>query len=295
MKKFVVFIGKLLLITVLSAVLLDIAYTAVYLKSTQRNKVQHILTSKNESFDVIFMGSSRTHNHMKAKIFNDKGIKAFNYGISGSKLDETALLLKIMIENNYKIKNIILDVDLNLNSNSYSNSVRALYMPYLHSSEAIQQHYQNIPDYNKLYYIPFYRYIENDAKIGFREMYNSLVNKKTNALYNDGFYALRHDGKNMSYDLSDYSPKKNLAYEEIKSLCQKNNINLIAIATPMCQGSDSDAYFNSIQSVYPEVYNYEDKVTEDRYFSSCGHMNEKGATLFTKIILNDFIQNKFKH
>jgi len=295
MKKFVVFIGKLLLITVLSAVLLDMAYTAVFLKSTQRNKIQHILTAKDKNFDVLFMGSSRTQNHMVAKVFNDKGIKAFNFGMSGSKLDETALLLKLLLEKKYTIKNIILDVDLNLNSNAYSEGVRAMYMPYLHSSETIRQHYQKLPDYNKLYYIPFYRYIENDAKIGFREMFFSLVNKKSNALYNDGFFALRHNGKNMSYDLSDYRPKRNLAYEEIKSLCQKNNINLIAIATPMCQGSDSDAYFNAIQSIYPEVYNYEDQVTEDQYFSSCGHMNEKGATLFTKIILNDFIQNKFKH
>ncbi len=135
MNKFVVFIGKLLIITVLSAVLLDIAYTTVFLKSTQRNKIQHIITSKDKNFDVLFMGSSRTQNHMVAKVFNDKGIKAFNFGMSGSKLDETALLLKLMLEHDYKIKNIILDVDLNLNSNAYSDGVRAMYMPYLHSSK----------------------------------------------------------------------------------------------------------------------------------------------------------------
>lgn len=295
MKKFVVYIGKLLILTVLSAVLLDIAYTTVFLKSTQRNKIQHIITSKDKNFDVLFMGSSRTQNHMVAKVFNDKGIKAFNLGMSGSKLDETALLLKLMLERDFKIKNIILDVDLNLNSNAYSDGVRAMYMPYLHSSKTIQQHYQKIPDYNKLFYIPFYRYIDNDAKIGFREMFFTLVHKKSNSLDNFGYYALKSKGKNMSYDLTDYSPKRNSAYEEIKVICKKNNIHLIAIATPMCQGSDSQNYFNSIKSVYPEVYNYEDKVTDDNYFSSCGHMNIKGATLFTTIILNDFIQHKFQN
>lgn len=295
MKKFVVYIGKLLILTVLSAVLLDIAYTTVFLKSTQRNKIQHIITSKDKNFDVLFMGSSRTQNHMVAKVFNDKGIKAFNLGMSGSKLDETTLLLKLLLERDFKIKNIILDVDLNLNSNAYSDGVRAMYMPYLHSSKTIQQHYQKIPDYNKLFYIPFYRYIENDAKIGFREMFFTLVHKKSNSLDNFGYYALKSNGKNMSYDLTDYSPKRNSAYEEIKVICKKNNIHLIAIATPMCQGSDSQTYFNSIKSVYPEVYNYKDKVTDDNYFSSCGHMNIKGATLFTTIILNDFIQHKFQN
>ncbi|HNP33780.1 MAG TPA: hypothetical protein PKN96_10855 [Flavobacterium sp.] len=295
MKQFVVFIAKLLIILLFSAVVLDVLYTAVYLKSSKRNKIEYVISSKNKKFDVAFMGSSRTQNHMVAKLFIDKGISAYNFGMSGSKLDETALLLKLMLERNYKIKNIILDVDTNLNSNSHSDGVRAMYMPYLHYSQTIRNHYKSWDDYNKLVYIPFYRYIENDAKIGFREMFFSLVHKKSNALENFGYYALKGEGKNMSYDLSDYSPKRNVAYEEIKAICKKNNIHLIAIATPMCQECASDKYFNSIQSVYPEVYNYENKVTDDKYFSSCGHMNVDGATLFTTIILNDFIQHKFNN
>ena len=293
MKKFLVFIAKILVIIVLSAVVLDAFYTFVFLKSSKRNKIEYVFNSEAKNFDVVFMGSSRTQNHLVAKLFNDKGITAYNFGMSGSKLDETALLLKLMLERNYKIKNIILDVDLNLNSNSHSDGVRAMYMPYLLRSQIIRNHYKTLEEYNKLVYIPFYRYIENDAKIGFREMFFSLTHKKSNALTNFGYYPLKSNGKNMSYDLSDYSPKRNIAYEEIKAICKKNNIHLIAITTPMCQECQSDAYFNSIKSVYPEVYNYEDKVTDDKYFSSCGHMNVEGATVFTTIILNDFIQHKF--
>jgi len=295
MKKFAFFIARLILITVLSAVLLDVLYTAAFLNSPDRNKIEYVYNSKNKNFDVVFMGSSRTQNHMVAKLFNNKGIKAYNFGMSGSKLDETALLLKLMIERNYKIKNLILDVDLNLNSNSTSKATKALYMPYLHCSGTIRNHYKDSPSYNKLLYIPFYRYIEYDAKIGFREMYYSLTHKKTNALDNFGYFPLKGKGRNMGYDLSDYSPKPNKGYDEIKSICKKNNIHLIAIATPMCRECDSDNYFNTIQSIYPEVFNYENKVTNDSDFASCGHMNVEGATLFTNIILNDFIQNKFKN
>ena len=295
MKKFLVFIVKILLITLLSAVVLDVLYTVIYVKSSNRNKIEYVYNSKNKNFDVVFMGSSRTQNHMVAKLFNDKGIKAYNFGMSGSKLDETALLLKLMLERNYKIKNIFLDVDLNLNSNTQSEGVRAMYMPYLQCSQTIRNHYKTQKDYNKLLYIPFYRYIENDAKIGFREMFFSLTHKKSNALDNFGYFPLKGNGKNMSYNLSDYSPKRNLAYEKIKSICKKNNIHLIAIATPMCQECPSEAYFNSIKLVYPEVYDYENKVVNDTDFASCGHMNVQGATLFTKIILSDFIQNKFQN
>lgn len=295
MEKFLVFITKILLISILSAVLLDSFYTLIFFNSSKRNKIEYVYNSQAKNFDVVFMGSSRTQNHIIAKLFNDKGIRAYNFGMSGSKLDETALLLKLMLERNYKIKNIILDVDLNLNSNSYSEGVRAMYMPYLFCSQTIRNHYKSLKEYNKLAYIPFYRYIVNDAKIGFREVFFSLSHKRSNALSNFGYYPLKGNGKNMSYDLSDYYPKKNIAYEEIKTICKKNNIHLIAITTPMCQECASEAYFGTIKSVYPEVYNYEDKVTQDKYFSSCGHMNVEGATLFTTIILNDFIHNKFNN
>ena len=293
MNKFLVFIVKLLLIVVFSAVVLDILYSTVYLRSSKRNKIEYVYASKNKSFDVVFMGSSRTQNHMVAKIFNDNGVKAYNFGMSGSKLNETALLLKLMLERNYKIKNIILDIDLNLNSNLKSEGTKAIYMPYLHCSETIRNHYKTEKEYNKMLYIPFYRYILNDAKIGFREMFFSLSGKKSNALDNFGYFPLRGEGKNMGYDLSKHFPKRNYAYEEIKELCRKNNIHLIAIATPMCQECPSDPYFNKIKSVYPEVYNYENVVTDDKDFASCGHMNVDGATLFTTRILNDFLQHKF--
>ncbi len=295
MKKFLLFVSKILLVILLSAVVLDAIYTTVYLKSSKRNKIEYVFNSHRKNFDVVFLGSSRTQNHMMTKLFIDKGITAYNFGMSGSKLDETALLLKLMLERKYKIKNIILDVDVNLNSNAHSDGVTAMYMPYLQTSTTIQNHYKTMPQYNKLRYIPFYRYLANDAKIGFREVFFSFAGKKSNALENFGYFPLKGFGKNMSYDLSDYSPKRNFAYEEIKTICKKNNIHLIAISTPMCSACDSNAYFNSIKAVYPEVYHYENKVTDDKYFSSCGHMNVEGATLFTTIVVNDYIQNKFKN
>jgi len=293
MRQFLLFIGKLLLLVVVAAALLDVVYTCIYLKSSTRNKIEYVISAKPQTYDVIFMGSSRTQNHMVAQLFADKGLKAYNYGMSGSRLDETALMLKLMLERHFKIKNIIMDVDLNINSNGSSEGVRALYMPYLPTSAAIRNHYKDLPEYNKLAYIPFYRYIVNDAKIGFREMFFSLVKKKSNALDNLGYFPLRNKGEHMTYDVTKYSPKRNEAYEEIKAICRKNNIHLIAIATPMCQECNSDPYFNQLQSVYPEIYNYENKVTDDKYFSSCGHLNVEGATVFTKIVLNDFLNNKF--
>jgi len=295
MKQFVQFLAKGMVLLLFTMLLLDVLYTAIYLQSNSRSKIDYLYNSKNQNYDVVFLGSSRVNNHFVPEIFNEQGYKTFNFGITRSRLEESALMLKMMVERNYKIKNLILQVDLNINTNDHSEAIRSLFMPYLHQSETIRNHYKNIDEYNKLLYLPFYRYMHYDARIGFKEMFQSAIHKKTNALDNDGFYPLKNiPGKMVPADLSDYYPKRNIAYEEIKAICKKNHINLIAITTPMCMSTINRDYFNHIKSVYPEIHNFENAVTDDKYFSTCGHMNKAGAIEFTKIVFNAFFKPQSK-
>ena len=43
-----------------------------------------------------------------------------------------------------------------------------------------------------------------------------------------------------------------------------------------------------IEQSFPEILNYENCVIEDKYFSSCGHLNYEGAKLLTLKIIKDF-------
>lgn len=295
MKSFFKFILKALVLLILTMVVLDLIYTIIYKQTNDRNKISYLYNSKDKNYDVVFLGSSRINNHLVPKIFNDNGYKTFNFGVTRSRLEESALMLKLMVEHNYKIKNLILQVDLNINTNDHSEAIRSLFMPYLHQSEIIRAHYKTIPEYDKLLYIPFYRYLNYDARVGFREMYFSLIQKKTNALENEGFNPLKSNtGKMIPADLSKYYPKRNVGYEEIKAICKKNNINLIAITTPMCMNTINRDYFNDIQSVYPEICRFENAVTADAYFSTCGHMNKAGAVEFTKVVFNALFKSKTK-
>jgi len=287
MKQFLTFIGKLLVIILITAVALDLLYTMVYHRSKSRNKIDYLYNSKDKKYDVVFLGSSRVQNHLVPKIFNDQGLKIYNFGLTRSRLQESALMLKLMVERNYEIKHLVLQVDLNINTNDHSEAIRSLFMPYIHTSETIRNHYKNIPEYEELLYVPFYRYMHYDARIGFREFYQSATHKKTNALDNDGFYPLVKNKRPMPpADLSKYSPKRNEAYEEIKSICKKHKINLIAISTPMCMSTINREYFNQLQSVYPEIHKFEDAVIDDQYFSTCGHLNKQGAEKFTNFVYN---------
>ncbi len=208
MRRFLIYIVSIIAVILISAIVLDVLYTLVYLQTDCRNKIVNIYNTKSKKFDVVFLGSSRANNHFVAKLFNDKGLKSFNYGMSGSRLEESALMLKLMLERNYKIKNIIVEVDLNINSNGYSEGTRARFMPFIHQSETIRNHYKDIPEFNKLYYIPFYRYINYDAKIGFREMFFSLTQKKSSDMFDYGFYALSNQGQKLAMNIEERLPKK---------------------------------------------------------------------------------------
>lgn len=293
MKQFITFLLKSLALLILTMVLLDALYTAIYMQSNSRTKIDFLYNSKDKNYDVVFLGSSRVNNHFVPKIFKDQGYKTFNFGLTRSRLEESNLMLKMMIERNYKIKNIILQVDLNINTNDHSEAIRSLFMPYLHSSKTIRDFYKDIPEFDKLLYIPFYRYLHYDARVGFREMYETAIHKKTNALDNDGFYPLLKNERPMvPADLSKYYPKRNKSYDDIKRICKENNINLIAITTPICENTINRNYFNQIKLIYPEIRNFENAVTDDKYFATCGHMNKNGAIEFTKIVFNAFFKPK---
>jgi hypothetical protein len=295
MKQFFIFIVKGLAILLLTMIVLDVLYTVVYKQNDDRNKISYIYNSKDKNYDVVFLGSSRVNNHFDPEVFEEKGYRTFNFGVTRSRLEESALMLKLMVERNYKIETLILQVDLNINTNDHSEAIRSLSMPYLHQSKTIRDHYSGIPEYNHLLYIPFYRYLHYDARVGFREMYFSAIHKKTNALENDGFNPLNSiPGKMVPADLSKYYPKENVGYDEIKAICIKNNIRLIAITTPMCMSTINRDYFVHINSVYPEIHRFENAVTDDKYFSTCGHMNKAGAVEFTKIVFNAFFKPKSK-
>jgi hypothetical protein len=290
MKKFLLYILGIFLLTVLVAVILDGLYTYVFMQSRNRGKIETVFNSTAKKYDVVILGSSRANNHFVSQMFEDKGLKTFNYGMSGGHLFEASLMLKLMIERKYEIKNVILEADLNLSNDQESEGVATKFLPYIHHSEVIKDHFSTEKNFNELYYIPFYRYVKFDSKIGFREIYKIVSKEKNNTLDNLGYYPLeKHKNGNMKNNIVNLNPlPHNKYYEEIKDICKKNGINFIAVMTPMCENVVGMNYFDKVKKAYPEIHNYENTVIENKYFSSCGHMTDEGARLFTARIIKDF-------
>jgi hypothetical protein len=289
MKQFLRLLVFIVVAVLFLAVVLDWGYTTIFQQSSNRGKIEYVYHANPQQYDVVFLGSSRANNHFVAPMFENKGIKTFNYGMSASHLFEASLLLKLMVERKFVIKKLILETDMNLANETRDAGISAQFLPYLHDSEIIKDHFLVEQDFWKLYYIPFYRYLAFDAKIGFREMNRSWRQVPTNYLDNLGYHPLGGKKKgNMKNDIRKMQPLDNRYYKEIKAICKANNIKLIALMTPMCSNVKGLDYFDRVKSKYPEIHNYENAVEGDEYFSSCGHLNDEGARKFTTIILKDF-------
>jgi hypothetical protein len=289
MQKFTIVVAKILFMILVLLIVLDWTYTTVYLHSSNRGKVEKVFNSKATNYDVIILGSSRANNHFVPELFAKKGLKTFNFGMSGAHLFEASLLLKLMAERKYKIKTVILEADLGLCNEKESDMIAAKFLPYIHHSEIIKRHFSGQKNFNELYYIPFYRYIDFDALIGFREMYNTVASKPTNILDNLGYHALISSKRgNMKNDIRALKPIRNKYYEEIKQICKQNNYKLITVMTPLCSNVKGLDYFEKANQIYPEIYNLENVVQGDKYFSSCGHLNDMGARMFTAVVLEKF-------
>ncbi|HEX8577353.1 MAG TPA: hypothetical protein VF677_13745 [Flavobacterium sp.] len=294
MKKF---IKKLAIITAIIFILLfclDILYTEVYVHSYPRNKTKYVLQLKNKKIDYIFLGSSRVENHIDTKLVNKLTLKkALNLGVQGAKLDDNYLLLKLLINNNIKVEKLFLQVDYIYNFESGSTIVSSECLPYIRNNEIIRAHLEaGSPNYFENYYMPFYRYATHDYKIGFREFFSSAINKKSKIDFDDGFVPKEEQFTgDKNYKLPDSIIEHNKIFESIDQLCKANNIDVVYFCAPFCSTVRDSKYIDQLKAKIPTLKDYS-KFLEDKYFYNCGHLNKKGAEIFTEKLVNDFLNEK---
>ena len=58
MKQFITFLLKGLALLILTMVLLDALYTAIYMQSNSRTKIDFLYNSKDKNYDVVFLVES---------------------------------------------------------------------------------------------------------------------------------------------------------------------------------------------------------------------------------------------
>ncbi|QXP61693.1 hypothetical protein [Olleya sp. HaHaR_3_96] len=274
--------------------LLDGLYTNVYKSTFTRNKTQHILSLKTGSkLDYVFLGSSRVENFIMPTVIKDITKKeALNLGTQGAKLDDMNIFLRLLIYRKVKIKRLFVQVDYVYNFESSSDIVRSQALPYIRSNTIIKDYMKKVDsNYFKNYYIPFYRYASNDYRLGFREFFASLINKKSKIDFNDGFVPLLgsiNEGEEGIGNLPKTIIKTNKSLSEIDSLCIANNIKVTYYCAPFCSGLVSNNYLSKLKTKLPNFKDFSQVIKADSLFQNCGHLNKEGALVFTRHIIKAF-------
>jgi len=285
MKKFIKYIAALSICVIAIMALLDFIYTNVYEKSNPRNKIQYILNLKPRKIDYIFLGSSRVANTIVTdEIIKASNKTAINLGIEGAVLSDNLLQLKLLLNNGIVAEKIFLQVDDQYENLEKSAIAKADAIPFIHNSIIKEHLKEEIEDFSKMYHIPFYRYMVTDYKVGFRELFFSITDKKPKVNLDNGFSAKKGNHELETIILPKIIAKNNSVLEKIRLLCDQNNIELVLFCAPFCSNTQNIDYVDKLQIKLPKMQNYS-RVINDSLFFNCDHLNVDGAMYFTKLFI----------
>ncbi|UUC45101.1 hypothetical protein [Flavobacterium cerinum] len=285
MKKFGKRLVLLVAILITLLFLCDFVYTQVYLHSHPRNKLQYILKTEKRHFDVVFLGSSRVANHIDTRLFDSlSGKRTINLGVEGAGLNDNLLELKLLLANQNHVSNLFLQLDANFESTNPSNISIAEAMPYTDNEIIIQHIKKYFKNERELLYIPFYRYALNDPKIGLRELFFSLINKKPSNNLEIGFIPkFGNYIPAIENSLPETIRNSNSVLDEIIAICKAHDVKLVLFTTPYCSKTNTNGYIEKLKIKFPDLLDLSTGYS-DTLFYDCGHLNEKGATILTEAL-----------
>ncbi|OBQ55386.1 hypothetical protein JJL45_08260 [Tamlana sp. s12] len=294
MDKFLKYMLLIVFISIVSLYLLDTLYTNVYSNAVPRNKTQFILSlDEGETIDYVFLGSSRVENFiMSSEIERITGKRVLNLGSQGARLDDLNIFLRLLVFKKVKIKRMFVQVDYIYNFDWNSEIVRTQVLPFIKGNSVIQDYFHKVDkDFNINYYIPFYRYATSDFRLGFRELVASAVGKQPKINFYDGFSPLsgqmNADDTN-GFDLPKTILESNRNIEEMVAICKDSGVELTFFCAPFCSNLNSNNYLEKLKMKLPNFTDLSRVLTKPSMFKNCGHVNGKGAKVFTDTIISRF-------
>jgi hypothetical protein len=291
MKKFLHYIGVLLVLLLLSAISLDNIYTQIYKNVVPQNKAQYINSLKDKKIDYIFIGSSRVENSIVSnKIEEETNKRTVNLGIKGLKLRDMTSVIKLLKNNNITFDKLFIQLDYSYNYESeYSKFYSFELLPYYNSTNSIIDEYIENTNKNHLFYkfIPFYKYTQSEELIGFRKIISSLKNKNSILETNNGYQSLKGVSSKQSENIPNEIILNNKYFEELNHFVKSNNIEVVYFSAPISIKTKNPEYFNLLSQVIPNLHDFHNVVSDEKYFYDNLHLNNEGAEYFTNILINE--------
>ncbi len=294
MKNFIKYIGSLILIIIALLYLLELLYTHTYKNGNPRNKVAYVLSMNDKYIDYIFLGSSRVDNNIDTEVIEKiTGKKALNLGIQGAKLDDYFLMLQLLIKQNIKSETVFIQVDYVYNMDGTSDILKSYLMPYMKDDLIASYIKERDPDFYKLKYIPFYKYLVYDYKLGFREHFSTFINKKSRINLENGYDAKQGStGSKLQASLPISINKESKTIMAINKFAEENKIKVVYFMAPFCFDTKNKDFSQKLKQKIPGLLDYTQLFKEDNYFFNCSHLNDIGAKEFSKTIAMDILRQE---
>lgn len=285
MRKFSIYIVSGVLSIVVILLVLDLVYTKVYENSYPRTKFQYFRSLKNKKTDYIFIGSSRVENGIVPAVIYQKTRKnAVNLGFQAARLSDIYTILQLVKNYNIQYETIFIQVDYNFNMSGHSNIFQNEMMPFVRENKITKQYnYSYAESPCAIYYVPFYRYCNNNLKIGFREIFANLVNKKTSVVPNKGYGAIYGNSNILKGALPAKIIDKNDVFDSIQSFVKQNKMRVKFYCAPFCKDNENKDFTTKLKAKIPGYIDFSQAITDDKMFVNCNHLNDSGAKRFTAI------------
>lgn len=267
---------------------------AIYSNTGFINEKLNDLRLKN-NLDILFVGSSITYRGINPNIFIKKGKNSFNIGTSNQTPKNSYLILKMIIEDEIKIKQLFLEVSpLTISSDGIESLVDIIsHTPKFNKNflELVYK-FKSIKVYNALIYSLL------KFKFGIKNIWEEKTieySNKGDYYFENGFVANFDTCKNDLHDSLalelDNILIEQLGYiDSIKNLCDYNNIrfNVISLPNLLCFEPNIDYLeFNNYLNSKFNYFNYKDSLElATEFYLDNVHLNKVGADSFTNYILN---------
>tara|TARA_B100002052_G_scaffold217900_1_gene199874 strand:+ start:1837 stop:2730 length:894 start_codon:yes stop_codon:yes gene_type:complete len=297
MKKFLFFLFKVFLLVFVFLIIFGNFQNYVF-RNGSYNKVQWINSKENNSYEVVFIGNSRS------ALFglNDNSIDYINLADDGSGLKTTYLQLYLFFKNNNKTKQVLWDVDVYSLNNRFSDNKRSpRWLPFFNDS-IIYSTLKNDHSAFKFYRIlPALSYSAFKFDWNQAALMNNLFDLKESNFGNYGFnnscesFEHRSDVVKGISNYDSLQPKW-VWVDKIHNLCKENNSTLKLFTSPyhtMLDSASSNVIFNSelnkrkLRLVdHSRIY-----LNIDEYFADYRHLNCNGVKNYVELLKKDVIFN----
>ena len=292
MKSFIKYSCLLLLCSFLVLVVLDVIYSYVYYHPNYaRSKVSWLKSlDSNIVFDYAVFGSSRSHYNLDPILIKkETGMNGVNMAYPNSKNFEINLMMKCFLEK-YHVNTIFVQVDDMYNEEDFDSTAIVPFMPFIRDSIIYTNINQVHSNADMLKYIPFYRYMKYDAKLGFREFIMTLY--KPNKFEEQLGYEIPSDKTNKhkaSIFKFHLKPKPNKWLEDIISICDAKDIKVYFYTAPIYRASGN---FDILQEFLPNYKDFSDVFSNPNQFENFYHLNRIGTEAFTQVFVDYYYKNK---